>query len=337
MGRKAALLRSSFILSPSSFVVIPVTRCPGGRGNLFKVKLFVFILSGLLWSSSPVAFASDAPVQYRNVRPSDAKWKRAKKSYGKSADLLLAKINRVDLKRLKRQSSLVVPDRPVDILDCSPFPQTLTEVANWPKLVLVSRRVQAFGAYERGRLVRWGPTSTGVKEQPTPEHLYFTSWKSRRKTSSLDRSWIMPWYVNLHTSMGVAFHQYSLPGRPFSHGCIRLLKDDAIWMYRWTDEWVPNEDRITARVYGTPVIVFGDFEYDKTPPWKRLPKDPRATDVTLEELEPPLENYRTVIEERARAREGLEGPQGPQGPKGPKGGVTSIDACTRDVTPPLGP
>jgi len=267
------------------------------------VKFAVSVLAGLLVSSSLVGFASDLHVTYKTVRPSDAKWKRAKKSYGPSADLLLAKINRLDLRRLNRRGSLVAPTRPVHILDCSPFPRFLPEAANWPKLVLVSRRVQAFAAYESGQLVRWGPTSTGVKEQPTPENLYFTSWKSRRKTSSLDRSWVMPWYVNLHTSMGVAFHQYAMPGRPFSHGCIRLLKDDAVWMYRWTDNWVPNEDRVTARVFGTPVIVFGNYDYDNTPPWQLLPKDSRATDVTTEDLAPLLGKYGVVIEQRARARE----------------------------------
>jgi len=272
-------------------------------GNLFSVRFFVTILAGLLWSSSLVGLASDSPVQYRSVRPSDAKWKRAKKSFGPSADLLVAKINRVDLKRLNRRASLVAPTRPVNVLDCAPFPRSLPEAAGWPKLVLVSLRVQAFGAYENGQLVRWGPTSTGVKKQPTPASLYFTGSKSRRKVSTLNGTWIMPWYVNLHTSMGVAFHQYAMPGRPFSHGCIRLLKDDAMWMYRWADNWVPNEDRITARVFGTPVIVFGEYEYDKTPPWQLLPKDPGATDVTTEELSPFVEKYRAVIEERVRSRE----------------------------------
>lgn len=273
------------------------------RGNLLNVRVLVIILAGILWSPSLAALGSDSPLAYRMVRPSDPKWKRAKKSYGPSVDLLLAKINRLDLTRINRRASLVVPAHPVNILDCSPFPRFLPHASSWPKLVLVSRRVQAFGAYENGQLVRWGPTSTGVKEQPTPANLYYSSWKSRRKVSSLDRSWIMPWYVNLHTSMGVAFHQYAMPGRPFSHGCIRLLKDDAIWMYRWTDAWVPNDDRVTARVFGTPVIVFGDYDYDGKPPWQLLPKDPHATDVTMQELEPLLEKYASVIEQRARARE----------------------------------
>jgi hypothetical protein len=218
-------------------------------------------------------------------------------------DLLLAKINRLDLKRVSRRASLVAPTRPVNVLDCSPFPGVVPEASSWPKLVLVSLRVQAFGAYESGQLVRWGPTSTGVKKQPTPASLYFTGGKSRRKISTLNGTWVMPWYVNLHTSMGVAFHQYAMPGRPFSHGCIRLLKDDAVWMYSWTDEWVPNEDGITAQVFGTPVIVFGDYDYGKTPPWRLLPKDPAATNVTEQELVPWLEKYRAVIEERVRARE----------------------------------
>ncbi len=275
-----------------------------GYGNLLRVKFLVATLAGILSLSSVVGLASDSPVvTYRTVRPADSKWKRARKSYGPSLDLLLAKINRLDVKRLKRRTSLVAPARPVNVLDCSPFPQSLPEASTWPKLVLVSLRVQAFGAYESGQLVRWGPTSTGVKKRPTPASLYFTGEKSKRKISTLDGSWIMPWYVNLHTSMGVAFHQYAMPGRPFSHGCIRLLKDDAVWMYRWTDDWVANEDRVTARVFGTPVIVFSDYDYAKTQPWQLLPKNPGATDVTLEELEPLLDKYRAVIEERVRSRE----------------------------------
>ncbi len=271
--------------------------------NLFSVRFFVFVLAGLLWSSSLVGIASDSLVTYRTVRPSDPKWKRVKKSYGPFVDLLLAKINRLDVKRLKRRASLVAPARPVNVLDCSPFPQSLPQASSWSKLVLVSLRVQAFGAYEGGQLVRWGPTSTGVKKQPTPASLYFTGEKAKRKISTLNGTWIMPWYVNLHTSMGVAFHQYAMPGRPFSHGCIRLLKDDAVWMYSWADDWVPDEDQVTAKVYGTPVIVFGDYDFGKRPPWQLLSKNPRATDVALEEFAPVLEKYRAVIEERVRSRE----------------------------------
>jgi hypothetical protein len=242
-------------------------------------------------------------VTYRTIRPSDAKWKRARKSYGPFVNLLLAKINRLDLTRVNRRASLVAPTRPVTVMDCSPFPLVLPEAGSWPKFVLVSLRVQAFGAYENGQLMRWGPTSTGVKKKPTPASLYFTGSKSRRKISTLNGTWIMPWYVNLHTSMGVAFHQYAMPGRPHSHGCIRLLKNDAVWMYRWADDWIPNEDHITARVFGTPVIVFGEYDYEKTPPWEALPKDPTVTDVTREELAPWIEKYRRVIDERVRARE----------------------------------
>ncbi|MFB3904095.1 MAG: L,D-transpeptidase [Acidobacteriota bacterium] len=240
---------------------------------------------------------------YRTVRPSDPKWKRARKSYGPSVDLLLAKINRLDMRRLNRRATLVAPARPVSVLECSPFPRFLPEVTGWPKLVLVSLRVQAFGAYENGQLVQWGPTSTGVRKKPTPASLYFTGAKSRRKISTLNGTWIMPWYVNLHTSMGVAFHQYAMPGRPFSHGCIRLLKDDAIWMYRWADDWVPSEDRITARVFGTPVIVFGEYDYAGKPPWQLLPENPAATEVSVEELAPFVEKYRMVIDQRVRSRE----------------------------------
>ena len=247
--------------------------------------------------------AAQPRVAYRSLRLSDPAWKRIRKQVGPDADLLLAKINRMDKRRLKRQRTVIAPSRPVDELSCAPFPLAIAEASPWPKLVLVSLRVQAFGAYEYGQLVRWGPTSTGIRSRPTPASLYFTSWKSRRKISTLDRSWVMPWYVNLHTSMGVAFHQYSMPGRPYSHGCIRLLKEDAEWMYAWTDTWVPPADQSSREINGTPVIVFGEYAYRKRPPWAALPTDPLAHSVPAEEIAEPLSHYASVIDERVRARE----------------------------------
>ena len=269
-------------------------------------SFFFFFASALPQASSAEATSAQAEqprVTYRKARLSDPSWKRLKKQVGPDADLLLAKINRLDMRRLKRQQTLVAPTRPVDELTCSPFPPVIAEALLWPKLVLVSLRVQAFGAYEYGQLVRWGPTSTGIRSRPTPASLYFTSSKSRRKISTLDRTWIMPWYVNLHTSMGVAFHQYSMPGRPYSHGCIRLLKEDAVWMYGWTDTWVPPSDQDSPQIHGTPVIVFGEYRYGKKPPWAALPKDPLAASVSQEEIAESFGRYAGVIDERVRARQ----------------------------------
>ena len=125
--------------------------------------------------------------------------------------------------------------------------------------MLVSRRVQAFAAYEHGVLVRWGPVGTGKAATPTDTGLFFTNWKSRTTISTDDPSWILDWYVNFIALKGVAFHQYELPGMPASHGCVRMLEADARWMYTWAEQWVPGRGSDVKR-YGTPVLVFGDWQ-----------------------------------------------------------------------------
>jgi len=189
--------------------------------------------------------------------------------------LTIFKLNRMDRAHAARRW-LLVPDSIGSEIGYSPLPDTLAELSNVSKMILVSRRVQAFGAYEHGVLVRWGPTSTGKATTPTDTGLFFTNWKSRTAISTDDPSWILDWYVNFIALKGVAFHQYALPGGPASHGCVRLLEEDARWIYRWTDEWVPGRGSRVVR-YGTPVLVFGDWAADLPAPWLGLVSgDPRA-------------------------------------------------------------
>src|SRR5262245_19681177 len=65
------------------------------------------------------------------------------------------KLNRIDLTHARRRN-IIVPDSLLSELDYAPFPAQIRELAEVPKFITVSRRVQAFGAYEYGRLVRWG-------------------------------------------------------------------------------------------------------------------------------------------------------------------------------------
>ena len=215
-----------------------------------------------------------------------------------SADLqTVLKINRIDAKHA-RGRILIVPDSIGPELRYSPLPDSLPNLRHIPKFVLVSQRVQAFGAYEEGRLVRWGPTSTGKEATPTDSGLFFTNWKSKRAISTDDPSWILNWYVNFIALKGVAFHQYDLPGRPASHGCVRLLEVDARWMFQWADQWVPGRGR-AVKEYGTPVLVVGDYDYRAPAPWVRLAEDPDADRVTVGEVEAALRPNLGVIAARS--------------------------------------
>ncbi|UJH92230.1 hypothetical protein LZ575_06620 [Antarcticibacterium sp. 1MA-6-2] len=54
-------------------------------------------------------------------------------------------------------TSLVFPDTLLaDFNKYAPFPASLGILDSIPKVVLISQRVQAFGLYEKGELIRWG-------------------------------------------------------------------------------------------------------------------------------------------------------------------------------------
>ena len=183
---------------------------------------------------------------------------------------MVLKLNRLDLKHLRKGVTVVVPDAPADLMAFSPFPRELEAARSLSKLILVSREAQAFGAYESGKLVHWGPTSTGKKSTQTPTGLFHTNWKKKETRSSVNSAWILPWAFNLDNFDGIAFHQYDLPGFPASHGCVRLLSADAQWIFGWADTWILSKAQSIA-AYGTPVVIFGDYAYGKEAPWKRLP------------------------------------------------------------------
>ncbi len=215
---------------------------------------------------------------------------------------VIYKLNRIDAAHARRRN-LVVPDTIGAELAYAPFPATVPELATTPQFIAVSRRVQAFGAYEHGRLVRWGPTSTGKATTPTDSGLFFTNWKSRTTVSTDDPSWILDWYVNFIALKGVAFHQYELPGRPASHGCVRLLEVDARWVYDWARQWTPGRGS-QVKAYGTPVLVFGDYAYADAAPWLGVvTRDPVAI-VTSDELAAALSpNLATITARTAPADE----------------------------------
>jgi lipoprotein-anchoring transpeptidase ErfK/SrfK len=255
------------------------------------------------FSSDPrlvIETPSNAPVNYRPYAIKGVKpLAQLKTEIGEENLEAILKLNRVDATHLRLGDTLVIPEPVTDLIDLSPFPREVEMARDIPRLLFVSRRVQAFGAYEFGRLVRWGPTSTGKRSTPTPAGLYHTNWRSKATRSTVNSAWLLRWYFNLDNAKGISIHEYELPGYPASHSCVRLLADDAAWFYGWADEWKLSADHRQVVAYGTPVIVFGEYIYGETPPWKRLATDHCATAVTNVELEETLLPHLPLIRQRA--------------------------------------
>ncbi len=221
---------------------------------------------------------------------------------GADAFAAVLKVNRIDRRHIRVGESLIIPKAGTDMLSAVPLPKQLASATSIPKLVVVSRRVQAFGAYESGKLVRWGPTSTGKKSTPTPAGLYHANWKARTRRSSVNQNWILPWCFNLDDVAGISFHQFDLPGYPASHGCVRLLEEDAKWIYEWVDQWTLSKTDNSILAFGTPVVIFGDYSYGEKPAWTKLVDDPSAAAISVAEAENALNQHLATIETKARSR-----------------------------------
>jgi lipoprotein-anchoring transpeptidase ErfK/SrfK len=263
------------------------------------------------FNSGPIAGpepTTTRPVAYRSVVIKGGEGRKflsqLKSEIGEEKMAILLKLNRLDAQHLRAGVTLAIPEQVDELSAISPFPNRLESASEIPKLFLVSLRVQAFGAYESGRLVRWGPISSGKKTTSTPAGLYHTNWKSKATRSSINKDWLLPWYFNLDNKRGISFHQYDLPGYPASHGCLRLLADDAAWIYGWADQWTLSADRRRVEAYGTPVIVFGKYDYGKQAPWKNLATDYSAASVTGSELEEATRLDLPIIRERAKKGSG---------------------------------
>lgn len=208
--------------------------------NTLIPVLFVFTLS----SAAPLAYVTyhlepTQPLSRFNLKQRN----------------LLQKLNRMDAAHLSRTRRLVVPSRwDLEEIAYSPLPRSINQFSDRPQSLLVDLPGQVFGAYEFGSLVRWGPVSSGGTGRSTPPGHYHLNWNARVRISSVNSSWIMPWYFNFDRAIGYGFHEYSLPGHPASHGCIRLLGADAKWLFQWGHP-------------GTPVIVRGHYNFRSPRPW----------------------------------------------------------------------
>ncbi len=191
---------------------------------------------------------------------------------------IVFKLNRRDLAHLREGDTIITPNGSANELDYAPFPKS---IAGLPaKIIFVDRRIQAFAAYDSGHLAKWGPTSTGKKSTPTPEGLYHTNWKSKETHSTVNAAWILKWCFNLDCREGISMHEYDLPGYPASHSCVRLLAEDAEWVFNWAEQWKLSADRSKVVATGTPVIVYNTYGYGKKQPWKQVIANPASITVS---------------------------------------------------------
>ena len=279
------------------------------------MKKYILIVCILIFT---VSCKNEKPVMHKKAAPTRVKPKAFGYHFEKTKSWLattndsakiwiVLAVNRTDRANIVKMDSIVVPkDLSGDIAYYLPFPFAVSALENVSKIIFFSYATQTFATYEYGNLIRTGPTNMGRRADKTPTGLFFSNWKAEKTTSTFNDEWDLKWNFNVANKLGVGWHQYELPGYPASHSCLRLQERDAKYLYDWADEWV-LEDRQTVKIKGTPVIVFGSYDFDAPKPWYQLVKKQKALNFSESEIEREVKPFLTKIlseqEKRANSKQ----------------------------------
>ena len=152
-----------------------------------------------------------------------------------------------------------------------------TRAGGKPVMAIVSLRDQRISIYDvRGKFLE-APVSTGSTGYETPAGIFSIVQKKEMHSSNLYEDGEMPFMQRI-TWTGIALHAGVLPGRPASHGCIRLPSSFAEHLFGLTDlgmRVLVVRDDMSPSDIGHPVL------FKSTPAAKELaaalPNNPVST------------------------------------------------------------
>ena len=124
-------------------------------------------------------------------------------------------------------------DERSELLKAGQFVWDDASLASGPVTVVVSLPLQRMHVYQGGELVAVSTVSTGKEGKETPVGEYPILQKKVMHRSNLYESAPMPFMQRL-TWDGIALHAGANPGRPASHGCVRMPKAVAEKLYNAT-------------------------------------------------------------------------------------------------------
>ncbi|MFT4190457.1 MAG: L,D-transpeptidase [Comamonas sp.] len=136
-----------------------------------------------------------------------------------------------------------------------------------PLVVLVSLDEQRSYVYRDGTLIGVSTISSGKDGHETPTGVFTILQKSRDHKSNLYDEADMPFMQRL-TWDGIALHGGTIPGRPASHGCVRLPNDFAQKLFEQTrrgDTVVVSDARVNPASIAYPAMLAPVGSGDGTP------------------------------------------------------------------------
>lgn len=155
-----------------------------------------------------------------------------------------------------------------------------------PLIISISIEKQNLRIYDANGFFAETPVSTGMPGHATPMGVFSVLEKQKMHHSNIYSGAPMPFMQRI-TWSGVAIHAGVLPGRPASHGCIRMPMAFAVKMYGWT--------RSGARVVITPGEMSpASFSHPLLPGQKVVPRPVVANETKTDVQQTRLELRSTV-------------------------------------------
>jgi lipoprotein-anchoring transpeptidase ErfK/SrfK len=118
------------------------------------------------------------------------------------------------------------------------LPQSLPDAAKHEKFILISRRLQYIGLYERGNLKHCFPISSGISKATPLRNFAVNHMDEEHYSTKYDSP--MDHALNIGGSYYI--HEGIVPGYAASHGCIRLFPLHARFLfYHWAKPGIPGK------------------------------------------------------------------------------------------------
>ena len=95
--------------------------------------------------------------------------------------------------------------------------------------LVIDRSSQSFHLIKSGTIVKTGPVSTGKRGHKTPSGQFVIHAKRANAWSNKYKAPMN--YAMFFIGGKYAIHQGALPGYPASHGCVRVSKNDARFLF----------------------------------------------------------------------------------------------------------
>lgn len=117
------------------------------------------------------------------------------------------------------------------------LPERIGTISQLPQFILIDLGEQCLGLYEYGKLAHLFPISSGKYGTPARRFVILSKERNHYSTK-YDNAW-MPYSLRLFGNYFL--HGGILPSYAASHGCIRLIYENAIEVYNWAQVGTPGE------------------------------------------------------------------------------------------------